>query len=91
MASFKITAIAQGGARGADRIAGEWAQARSVPCKVYRAGWAAHGNAAGPIRNQRMLAESGAGMVLAFPGGAGTADMMRRAECAGLTVLEFLP
>lgn len=41
--------------------------------------------AAGGVRNQRMLLH-GPGLVLAFPGGKGTADMIRRAEAAGIQV-----
>jgi hypothetical protein len=38
------------------------------------------GPAAGPIRNQRML-DWGPDLVVAFAGGKGTADMVRRARC----------
>lgn len=43
--------------------------------------------AAGVYRNQEML-ESGVDLVLAFPGGTGTADMVRRARKAGIDVRE---
>ena len=36
-----------------------------------------HGNAAGPIRNQRMLDHGKPDIVVAFPGGSGTADMVK--------------
>jgi len=42
--------------------------------------------AAGPIRNQRMLDENPIDVVLAFPGGRGTADMVKRATAAGIHV-----
>jgi hypothetical protein len=44
--------------------------------------------AAGGIRNQRMLDEEKPNLVVAFPGGNGTADMCRRANSAGLEVIE---
>jgi hypothetical protein len=48
------------------------------------------GKAAGSIRNQRMLdAEKHIDVVVAFPGGRGTADMVRRARAAGIHVLEI--
>ena len=41
---------------------------------------------AGMIRNAEMLEELGVAIVFAFKGGAGTADMERRAEAAGVLV-----
>jgi len=44
------------------------------------------GRRAGAIRNQEMIDEGKADGVVAFPGGKGTEDLVRRAEAAGLTV-----
>jgi hypothetical protein len=41
--------------------------------------------AAGPRRNQEMV-DSGLGLVVAFDGGTGTADMMRRSHRVGITI-----
>lgn len=71
--------IVQGGAEGADAFAREWAQSRCVPMTTYPANWNRDGKAAGPIRNQQMI-ETEPDAVLAFPGGRGTADMVRRAR-----------
>ncbi len=81
-----ITAIIEGGARGADTLARDWAKARLVKCVTVPADWTTHGKAAGPIRNQRMVDEFKPDLVVAFAGGRGTADMIRRAETAGLEV-----
>ena len=70
--------VVQGGAEGADGLAREWAQARCVPFTTYPANWNRDGKSAGPIRNQQMI-ETEPDAVLAFPGGRGTADMVRRA------------
>ncbi len=43
------------------------------------------------IRNQQMLDEAKPDMVLAFPGGRGTDDMVSRAEKAGVPVTIALP
>lgn len=80
--------IIHGGATGADSCAGEWARKRGVECKVYYADWHKHGRAAGPIRNQKMIDHGKPEVVMAFPGGIGTADMVRRAKAAGVTVVE---
>ena len=82
------TRILQGGAPGADRLAFEWARANSVEVTTYEADWTAHGRAAGPIRNQRMLDEGQPDLVVAFPGTRGTADMVKRAKVAGVRVVE---
>ncbi len=80
--------IISGCARGADQIALDWAEAYGVPVDPYPADWNKYPKAAGPIRNQRMIDEGKPDMVLAFPGGKGTADMIKRAGKAGITVLE---
>ena len=49
--------------------------------------WGKFGDAAGPIRNAKMLEEE-LDLVVAFPGGAGTADMVRRSKKAGFKVME---
>lgn len=82
----RLTVI-QGGARGADALAREWCQAQdSVRMINEPANWKEHGRAAGPIRNQHMLDEHRPDLVIAFPGGRGTADMVERALQAGVQV-----
>jgi hypothetical protein len=81
-----ITLLMHGGAPGADKLAGNWGQLANVPMEVFKADWAKHGRAAGPIRNQQMLDDGKPDMVVAFPGGRGTADMIRRAKAAGVKV-----
>lgn len=78
--------VIEGGARGADRLARRWAERREVQCRTFAADWAKHGKSAGPIRNLLMLDEGKPDAVLAFPGGRGTADMVRQAERAGIPV-----
>jgi hypothetical protein len=81
-----ITAIIEGGARGADCLAREWGREHGVKVVTVPADWATHGKAAGPIRNQRMIDDFKPDLVLAFAGGKGTSDMVRRAERAGIAV-----
>lgn len=75
-----ITKLIHGGAQGADALAAEWASKSNVPAQCFAANWRKYGKRAGPLRNQRMLDEGKPDFVLAFPGGKGTADMIRRAE-----------
>lgn len=83
--------IIEGGAGGADACASEWAHLRGFDNLTFRADWTAHGRAAGPIRNQKMIEEGKPDLVVAFPGGSGTADMVRRARAAGVPVIEAKP
>lgn len=81
-----ISRIVNGGASGADALARQWAKSRGVECVTFPADWSL-GRRAGPERNQRML-DAGADGVVAFPGGRGTADMVRRAIAAGVPAWE---
>lgn len=83
-----IELVIHGGARGADSMAGEWARSRGIACVVFEANWAAEGRSAGPIRNKRMLDEGMPDVIIAFPGGRGTANMTGQARDRGLEVLE---
>jgi hypothetical protein len=71
---------------GTDRWADEWAVVNWCNIAEYPADWRTHGRTAGPIRNQRMIDDGKPDLVVAFPGGRGTADMVRRAEAAGIPV-----
>ena len=85
-AAIGIDVVIEGDARGADRIAGYWARKNGVDNLKFRADWKKHGRAAGPIRNRQMLREGKPDLVIAFPGGVGTADMVKIAEAAGVEV-----
>jgi hypothetical protein len=78
-----ITQLINGGCSGADTFAKEWAEAGNVEPRTFKADWAL-GPAAGPLRNQQMLDEGKPDVVLAFPGGRGTIDMVRRSRAAGV-------
>jgi hypothetical protein len=77
--------IVQGGGRGADLWASTWAASRETPCLNYPAQWSVLKNAAGPTRNEAMKRLQ-PDVVIAFPGGTGTAHMARIAEEAGIPV-----
>lgn len=76
-----ITTLIHGGATGADQLAAQWGKTED-DCRVIecKADWKRHGKAAGPIRNQMMLDVHQPDGVIAFKGGKGTRDMIRRAE-----------
>lgn len=100
---WAITVIS-GGATGADECAAAWAAVEWTGYEEYKAEWEdlTHTDAiirmrkdgtkydakAGHRRNMKMLTEGKPDLVIAFPGGAGTADMVRIAKAAGVEVLE---
>lgn len=89
-ASTPITLLIHGAARGADTLAGEWAEDNGVPVKACPADWNVHGRSAGFIRNREMLNERPDGVV-AFPGGSGTEDMVEVALHAGVVIYKPIP
>jgi hypothetical protein len=85
--------LLHGGARGADAAIGRAAQQLGWSALVMPAQWQLHGRAAGPIRNRELLEQAIAQavahsspscltpvLVVAFPGGAGTASLVREAR-----------
>lgn len=82
-----ITCMIHGAAKGADALAGQWANANSIEEIACPANWKQHGRAAGPIRNKLMLELHQPDLVIAFSGGRGTANMVGLAERAGTKVV----
>ena len=85
-----ITKVIQGGCKGADKLAKTAADNLGIPGRTYPAKWKQFGKGAGPIRNQEMLDKEHPDLVLAFhdniKASKGTADMIRRANKAGVMV-----
>lgn len=91
-----VTTVYEGGALGADTGARFWARSRGIPHITFAAQWDEHGLAAGPMRNMAMLAGHNpagvvepAELVVAFPGGVGTADMVAQARHREVPVLDL--
>ncbi len=86
---FEIEAIIHGNATGADILAQEWCIKNDVVDYPFPAKWDDYGKAAGPLRNTDMLYEGKPHIVIAFPGGRGTADMVAKAKRAKVPVGEI--
>ena len=82
---YKITHVITGGAEGCDDYASHAAKELGLQTVVCDALWSFHGKAAGPIRNRNML-DLAPDLVIAFPGGKGTANMVAIAQQAGIPV-----
>lgn len=78
--------LIHGNASGVDRLCGQWAANSGVAVQACPADWKRYGRGAGPIRNRQLLDEQ-PDLLVAFPGGKGTADMVKVATKAGLTVV----
>lgn len=79
--------VVHGGAKGADTLAAQWAdyvEFTSIRCP---APWKRMGKRAGIARNEMMLKTWEPDYIVAFPGGSGTDDMVRRAEQSGTPVM----
>lgn len=76
----EFSVIIHGCATGADQMAQQYAERHIIPVLRFPAEWDKHGDAAGPIRNKRMLDEGKPDLVMAFPGDRGTANMIKQAR-----------
>ena len=78
------TVIIHGNCRGADRIADKAAKEHGLTVETFSAKWDEYGDAAGPIRNRRMILEGKPDRVVAFHDdlskSRGTADMIKQAR-----------
>jgi len=91
-ADTPISRLVQGYARGADRLAHNWAVSRRVVStgrryEVTPIMWAELGKQAGYLRNKRMRDDEQPHLVIAFPGNIGTPMMIDLAHEAGIEVL----
>lgn len=81
--------------QGADQLAYEYAKANGIPGCCFPAAWGqfgkhGKGDPAGPLRNMKMLDRGKPEMVLAFPGGRGTDNMVALAKEGGVRVVEVV-
>ena len=87
-AATPICEVIVRGATGADTLAEHWAKDRRVPYRIFLANWIAYGRGASAIRNQEMLEYGKPDLVVAFPGGRDTAEIVKRARAVGIPVRE---
>ena len=91
-----VTALAEGGCRGADACAFSWVasvEIEDLDWHEFRADWERSGPAAGPIRNARMLDDFKPDLVVAFKVKAksrGTNDCIQKAKDRGIPVIVYI-
>jgi len=76
---FDIGHLVHGGCTGVDSLAEKYCKENKIPFTRMPANWLMHGIAAGPIRNAEMLERFPNAILIAFPGGKGTASCKREA------------
>ena len=92
--------VIHGRAKGADLLADKWARDRGVYRYIFPAQWRIHVDeclphclansycyGAGPRRNAEMLKYGAPTLVVAFPGGSGTRDMIKQTKDSGVPLL----
>lgn len=80
--------VIEGGARGADAIARQWAKETGTKNRTFHANWLKYGRRAGPLRNKLMLNAYPDAIVLAFPlDGPGTWNCIEQARELRMRVL----
>jgi YspA, cpYpsA-related SLOG family len=77
LCGWKPTVVLCGGARGADAIGKDWAEANDIPVEIYPAKWDKYKFAAGPIRNEKMARKAEALIALWDGKSAGTKNMIK--------------
>lgn len=84
---FPVTEIIEGGCRGVDDLARNWAMWNNIPFTTHEADWDTHGKRAGFLRNTKM-AEVGEALIAVMPhiGSKGTTMMIKIAKEKGLPV-----
>ena len=86
-AATPFSLLVYGMARGADDLAKMWATARGIERLGFPADWEKYGRAAGTIRNKEMLDKGKPDLVVAFPGGRGTSNMISQSLKAQVRVV----
>lgn len=82
-----ITAVIHGCSGLLGWMVDRWARSYSIPVVHYPPNWEHHGKNGEQIRNAFMLEDSRPDLVVAFPGGPHTSDLVRRAINTGAAVL----
>lgn len=85
--AWDFRTLVHGKASGADSLAASWADFRGVSSETHPAQWDRWGNSAGPRRNEEM-ARTGADLLVAFPGGTGTDNMITNARFFRIPVMK---
>lgn len=82
-----ITVLIHGSVTGAGVAAEIWARRNGIALVRYPPNWEFYGKKAEGLRNTFMIEDSRPDLVVAFPGGRHTTDLVQRAIAANVAVL----
>ena len=82
-----ISVLIHGWIGPAAPVVDHWAREHGIPIVRYPPNWELYGKHAEAYRNEFMLADSRPDLIVAFPGGRDTADLVQRARNTGVAVL----
>ncbi len=83
-----IEVILHGAASGADLLSVVWADKNGLRAIAFPADWARDRKLASQKRNQKIISDGQPNLLVAFPGGKGTAEMIRLAKAQGIHVVD---
>ena len=86
LSNYEDIEIVEGGARGVDSLARQYAIDYKIPYKEFSAHWDAYGKAAGGIRNDQM-AQYGDMLIAFYNGSKGTKNMINAAKRKNLETI----
>ena len=83
-----IEVILHGAASGVDLLSVVWADKNGLRAVPFPADWARDGKLASQKRNRKIISQGRPHLLLAFPGGKGTAEVIRFAKAEGVQVVD---
>ena len=84
LSEVNASMVLQGGQRGADWLAVRWGRSNGRQVVTYE--YVEVGRSGGPVRNKNMIRHGKPDMLIAFPGGRGTANCVHEAKSAGVPI-----
>jgi hypothetical protein len=79
-ATWPITVIISGGAKGVDELGEAYAYLHKIPLEVFNANWNKYGRSAGHMRNEEMAKNADALIAIWDGESRGTANMIETAK-----------
>lgn len=84
-AQHRFIEVVSGGCRGADKDGEQWAKVQGIPVTSKKPDYQKYPGYLAPLMRNQEMAEY-ADALAVFPGGNGTADMIRRAKAKGMPI-----
>lgn len=89
LASFDITEVVSGGAKGVDSLGEEWAVKRGIPIKRFLPDYGEYGKRA-PIERNKQMAQYADALIALWDGKSrGTVNMLNFASSCGLQIFRY--